>query len=332
MKRRANGTGTVTRRGRYYMATATVYVAGERKTKSKGGFKSKTEAAAAVPALREQLLGYRTVEDDITLRELYERWVPFYSPRVSPGRMKSNAAAFKWMAPLHSRPFQSITTENWQDVIDACPRKRRTKEDIKALASLLYKYAHDLQISSVNYAAHLFCGPDDGKPREPLTPEQVERIASCGLPWADYVLCLVYTGFRPGELLALTKDSYQDGCLVGGSKTEAGRNRSVPVHARIRLIIARQLRTPGPWLFPRADGERMTDEYFRKHCFEPLMQTLGIEGVVPYSGRHTFANMLKNVAGSDTDKAALMGHADATMTKYYQASDLTSRREIVERI
>ena len=332
MKRRTSGTGTITKRGQWYMITVTVFVAGERKTKSKSGFRTKAEAYAAAPALRDQLLGIRLADDDITLEQLYARWVPFYSPRVSEGRMKSNDAAFKWMAPLHSRVFRTLTTEHFQDVIDACPRKRRTKEDIKALASLLYKYAHDLKICSDNYAENLYCGSNDEQPRKALTPGQVERIAACGLPWSDYVLCLIYTGFRPGEMLALSKDSYVNGCLIGGSKTEAGRNRSVPVHFRIQPIIDRQLLTPGPWLFPRQDGRRMTDDYFRTYCFAPLMEALGIEGCVPYSCRHTFANMLKNVSGSDTDKAALMGHADASMTKYYQASDLTSRQEIIGRI
>lgn len=33
---------------------------------------------------------------------------------------------------------------------------------------------------------------------------------------------------------------------------------------------------------------------------------------------------MKAVTGSGTDKAALMGHSDASMTKYYQSADLNS--------
>ena len=73
----------------------------------------------------------------------------------------------------------------------------------------------------------------------------------------------------------------------------------------------------------------MDDEHFRKYCFTPLMEQLGISGKVPYSCRHTFANLLKNVQGSDTDKAALIGHSDASMTKYYQSADYESLKTIV---
>ena len=76
--------------------------------------------------------------------------------------------------------------------------------------------------------------------------------------------------------------------------------------------------------------KQLTDNYFRKFCFDPLMQRMGITGRVAYSCRHTFANLLKRVHGSDTDKAALMGHADASQTKYYQEADLTSLRQITD--
>jgi len=60
------------------------------------------------------------------------------------------------------------------------------------------------------------------------------------------------------------------------------------------------------------------------------MESLGIANRVPYSCRHTFANLLKNVSGSDTDKAALMGHADASMTKYYQSEEMTMLKQIID--
>ena len=44
---------------------------------------------------------------------------------------------------------------------------------------------------------------------------------------------------------------------------------------------------------------------------------------VPYSCRHTFSNMLANVAGADKDKAALIGHEDYTTTKkMYQSAEI----------
>ena len=76
----------------------------------------------------------------------------------------------------------------------------------------------------------------------------------------------------------------------------------------------------------------MNDKMFRDVAFNPLMEAIGIKGRVPYSCRHTFANLMKNVKGSDTDKAALIGHADASMTKYYQSPDYDSLRNITDNL
>ena len=43
-----------------------------------------------------------------------------------------------------------------------------------------------------------------------------------------------------------------------------------------------------------------------------------------------FADLLKKVYGSDTDKAELIGHADASMTKYYQSADFESMQKITD--
>ena len=83
----------------------------------------------------------------------------------------------------------------------------------------------------------------------------------------------------------------------------------------------------------------MNDKYFRDKVFYPLMDKLGFQStdparpkLVPYSCRHTFANLLKNVKGADVDKAALMGHADANMTKEYQSAEYITLKAITDRI
>lgn len=83
----------------------------------------------------------------------------------------------------------------------------------------------------------------------------------------------------------------------------------------------------------------MSDDYFRDEIFYSILEQLGIQPIpkkgdhahlVPYSCRHTFANLLKNVQGSDTDKAALMGHTDASMTKQYQSEELENLLKITD--
>lgn len=69
-----------------------------------------------------------------------------------------------------------------------------------------------------------------------LELKKLEDLAASGFPGADSALALCLTGFRISEFLALTRFSYDPGnhALRGGSKTEAGKDCIVPVHAKLQ--------------------------------------------------------------------------------------------------
>ena len=335
---RGNGDGSVYKRGTTWAACVTIYDGGkERRTKTKYGFETKRAAILALPELKQKLLGNVRAAERVTFAELYDRWEPYYEPRIGKTTLDGYKAAYTWFAPIHKLQFSEITAEDLQECVDACKRGKRTKENMKSLAMQLYKFAGAIRLTTHNYAQYIYCGNDPEGTREAFSMDEVEKIrqaAAQGAPYADYVLALIYTGFRPGELLGLLRDQYDaaNGWFVAGGKTAAGTNRTVTISPKIKPIVDALATKAAPYIFPNQSGGRMTDEHFRKYCFNPLMAALGISGKVPYSCRHTFANLLKNVAGSDTDKAALMGHADASMTKYYQSADTQSLRSITDAI
>ena len=147
---------------------------------------------------------------------------------------------------------------------------------------------------------------------------------------------------RPSEMFALTKEDYKDGILYGGIKTEAGKNRAVPVAPCILPIIENRLRSVSEYLFPKDDGTQMSPKYFRDNYFYPVLAAAGIQSIptpdrpayyVPYSCRHTFANLLKDIQGSDKDKASLIGHEDYKTTKrMYQSAELDNLKAIIAQL
>lgn len=342
---RGNGQGTAYKRGRTWTA---VYIYGWNDGKplkrTKGGFRTKREALDHIPILKKS--NRRAGKSgNIPLRKLFEDWIPFYTPRISETTMKGLKSAFKWFADIQDINLEDLTIDDLQDCVDSCPRSKRTRENMKYLVVQLYRYAEARHMIRGNIAEFIYCGKEDGSTRPPFTPDQIELIRNAiGREFAaDYTYCLIYTGFRPNEMLQLTKDAYdpEHDCLVGGFKTEAGRNRNVTLSPKIADIVHDLVRDADPWIFPNEDGDLMTDEEFREDYFYPLLDRLGIQPMpdkdhpatwTPYSCRHTFANLMKNVVGSDTDKAALMGHSDASMTKYYQSADYESLKRITDTI
>ena len=340
---RPNGTGTAFRRGKTW--TARVVVGWRLKDgvkavpvwRTKGGFSTKRDALAYCEILRN---GPKPVRR-LSANEIYTQWLSTHEGRVGKSTINCYKAAWKYFAPIHFQTFAEIDTEDLQDCIDDCGCGKRTKENMKALAGLLMKYALPRHQTDMNYAEFLYTGNDEKGTHPAFSLEQVERIrAAVGIvPHAEIIYCLIYTGFRPSELFGLKKSDYIGGILYGGIKTEAGKNRAVPVSPKIAPIIERKLLGNSEYLFPKDDGTQMSEKYFRDNYFYPALAAIGIQPIptqehpayfVPYSCRHTFANLLKDAPGSDKDKAGLIGHEDyRTTQKHYQSATIDALKSIM---
>lgn len=328
-----NGQGGAYKRGSLWTARVTVgwlYDKPIRKTKS--GFSTKAEALAYCAKLLETP---NRPKHDETFQQVYLRWLESYERRVAESTLACYKAAWNWFAPVQHLKLVDLTVAELQGCVDACPRGRSTLDDMRTVCSLVFKYAIDNKFPILhNPGSSLYTGEKKKGTRRAFTWAELEKIRSAvGVyPYADYVYCMCYLGYRPNEMLSLRKSQYdaEHKCFIAGIKSEAGIDRIMTISPKIMPLIAARLLQGGELIFPGPDGKQMNDETFRTECFYPLMDNLGIEGAVPYSCRHTFANLLKRVQGSDTDKAALIGHSDASMTKYYQSADYESLKAITD--
>ena len=351
-KTRGNGQGTAYKRGSTWTAQVII---GWRVTedmskrpvpikRTRGGYATKRDALAACP----MLLKSRQVR--MTLAQVYEAWKASYASRVGESTMVCYYSAYKWFAPLHGQWIDLITAQDLQTCMDSCTAGKRTHQNMKCVAGLLWAWAYDADIVPKDVTKNLYIGKGETVQREPLTEDEIKEIykAVASEPYASYVYALCYLGFRPGEFLKLTKADFHTekdlSYLVSGSKTEAGRNRRVPVPKAIMPIIKERLSVPETdLLFPMLIFDRkgafqgfkqMTDAYFRESVFKPLMARLGIaEGKVPYCARHSYSDKLKKAGGDEKTKAALMGHTDYAFTKsHYQSTDLEDLKAVSDTI
>ena len=322
--------------------------------RTKGGFKRREDALAYCASLIAKKND--APELSMTLAQIYAEWEPMYSRRIDPSTAAGYRAAYNYYGTLHDRQIRTITAADLQQCMDDCPRGKRTHQNMKVVAGLLWKYAKDKHIVTQVESENLFTGRGKSVKREALTDLEVERIRQdIGKHrYAEYIYCLCYLGYRPGEMLELRKDQVIEHngrlFLVEGKKTDAGRDRTVPVHQKIEDVIRSRLMVPGTdlifpqYVFQRPSKKRpvapftafkqMSDNYFRENVFKPICGLLGIaEGKVPYAARHTFSNKLKTAAGDDRDKAALMGHSDYTFTQTrYQTTSQDELLAVVDSI
>lgn len=352
--KRPNGSGSVFRHRNGWKAQVVDHYERTDQTKSglrpiyktKSGFRTKKDALNYLPTLLASTPGHHD-HPVMTLSENFERWKTQYADRVSAKTMEGYVGAFKHYARLHAVKVDAISATDLQACISSCPAGRRTKQLMKVVANLIFKYCIDDDQVTKNPAANLYIGDDESTHYDPLTEEEVSRIEASGLPYADYIVAMCYTGHRPAEFFGFKKSDYheEDGIafIAGGIKTKAGRERAVTIPPKIVEIIKRQLATEGTdLLFPRLDRDRsgkptgysqMPVRYFNEYVWKPIMAQLGIVGKVPYATRHTYANKIKRAVGDERDKAGLMGHASYSTTReHYQTTTLAEKQAITDQM
>lgn len=132
--------------------------------------------------------------------------------------------------------------------------------------------------------------------------------------------------------------------FIGGAKTDAGKDRIVTVSPKIQPIVDRLTKDKlsGP-VFCSPDGSQMNIAAYRS-LFYSVLNDCGIDNPIlevdgvkrrkytPHSCRHTFATMMKRVAGSDKDKLELMGHTSPEMLRHYQDVSFEDLRKVTDAI
>ena len=354
VKRRGNGQGSVYRlqNGKYKAVAIQYYYTDEKgnvhkKTRS-AVFATKKDAVLALPELKKDR-AQKTKQ--ITFKELYDKWLPTH--RAGKATVDCYKYAFKYFAPVYNMRMNDIEIEDLQDCMDECGKGKRTQENMKAACGLVYKYGIPRHYvpDNLNLSQFLIVSGNAPTKRDSFTPSQINQIKSAVgvVPYADYLLCMIYLGFRPSEFLALTIDRYDRDrqCIVGGSKTEAGTNRTVTVSPKIQPILSELIRdkAQGP-LFPdRQTGDFLPLKKFTEDFFYPTLEAISIPNPMvadangnkrhkftPHSCRHTFATLLKRTSGSDKDKLELIGHTTDEMLRYYQDVDLDDLRKITDQL
>lgn len=315
--------------------------------KTKGGFARREDALAYCHSLKNT-----TKHEELTLAEVYERWSPWYQPRVDKETFGCYRAAYKHFKLLHERNIRTISAGDLQKCMDDCPCGHRTHQNMKCTAGLLWAYAMDNNLVDKNVTENLYIGKGASVQREPLSDLEVERIRKeiGSMRYAEYIYCLCYLGYRPGEMLEIRKEQVKEHngklFIIEGKKTEAGRDRIVPIHKKIENIIRERLYIPGTdLLFPMyyfnrkktptfVEFREMNDNYLNDYAFRPIADKLCIpKNKVPYSARHTFSDKLKDADGTDKVKAALIGHSDYKFTqKKYQSNNLEELQAAMESI
>lgn len=254
----------------------------------------------------------------LTFKQVYEEWSKKHFENISHPTIAAHESAWNRMEMLHDFKMIDIRPRHLRSCMDNC-EKDTMKYTIKTLANLIFDYAVENEYTDQNYSRNLKYKTDRSTQNEhnAFSKEELDKL------WQNYpiekgidmILVQCYTGFRPQEIgdIRIENVDLKNWTIAGGMKTESGKNRIVPIHAKIRGIVkskykmAKHLGSEYLFNLPKHGAMKFTYHRYR-NMFNQIMKTLVIENHRPHDPRKTFVTLAKKYNVNEYAIKMIVGH------------------------
>ena len=263
--------------------------------------------------------------NSITFSEVYDRWSKVHFQNIVPSAQRTWVSAYKYSAPLYKMRMRDIRPNHLEGAIQDADVGSSTKQRMKSLYNQMYKYCLKYDIVDKDYA-QLCERVKRGKPeivRVPFSREEIQLLwDNSTFPFVDMVLVGIYSGWRPQELatLQIADVDMEKWTYRGGLKTDAGRNRYVPIHPAVRDLVElnykKAVAIQSDYLFNDENGQQGTHLTYDKYRgrFNKINKHFKMQHR-PHDTRHTFITKAKEAGVDEYVLKLIVGHAIDDITE-----------------
>ena len=321
----------------------------------------------AMQALAEYNANPYDLSTDITVSELYEQWISAYRGDKEESSIRTITSAWAYCSSVYSMRAKDLRARHIKGCIEDGYRigtqgKKKgkkifasasTKSRIKSMFNLMLDYALEYEIVDRNYARTFELSGDIVKEVEENKQEHIifsdsemktlwENVNQ--VKFVDWILIQCYMGWRPQELATLRLDEVHldEWYMQAGMKTEAGKQRIVPIHTKIKELVKQNydfaLSINSEYLFndkgqTHAGSWTITyDKYANR--FKKVMKQLKLNPEHrPHDPRKTFITMAKKAKMDEYALKEIVGHSVKDITEStYTVRDLEWLRDDLQKI
>lgn len=332
--KREHGSGTIYQDKRYKNPWV-VFAPSNKYGKGRQYIGCYTTRADARAALEEYIKNGRPQLYNATLEDIYDMWSKVHYASVSYQAIRLYKSMWKRFNNIQDIPMRDIRTTHFQDIVNAATSKSAA-DIIKAMGTMLCKYAMENDILVKNYAEFVKIPKFEKKEKRIFTSEEIQAL------WehsdnknVQAVLFMIYTGFRIGEMTELKVENVNlsEGYVIGGEKTKAGKNRLVPMPPNIPELS----QFLEGWCNEAVSGRLfpLKNKKFHKEVFDSALIEANInpEGLTPHCTRHTFASISSRAGVKPESLQKIIGHANfSTTAEVYIHQDITNLIEEMRKI
>lgn len=308
------------------------------------------------------------LEPDLTVAQLYDKWTDKYFKEItSASAQRTVTSAWAYCSSIYDMRAKDVRARHIKGCMEEGFRieyrgKKKgekiyatasTKSRIKSLFNLMLDYALEYEIVDKNYARTFDISEDIIKEKEAATRQHIafseEELQTLWeavgrVRFVDWIIIQCYMGWRPQELATLRLDeiNLDEWYIQAGMKTDAGKQRVVPIHSRIRDLITQNyefaVSIGSEYLFndkgqTHAGSWKITYDKYSKR-FEKVITDLGLNPEHrPHDPRKTFVTRAKKAGISDNAIKAMVGHKAQDITESaYTERDIEWLRTDLEKM
>lgn len=250
----------------------------------------------------------------VTFAEVHQMYTNDNRKDFSQHTINSRKTAFNNLKPIHHIPIRKLKTQHFQEIVDSMETQSSSKKIVKTLALAVYDYALQNDIVEKDYAQFIKIDTkhDEKEERVIFTYKEIRDIFNTQNSIRhDILKILLCSGFRISEVLQLkTKNIHLDkGYVIGGSKTEAGIDRLVPISRHTKKIIEHYYNEDNVYLF----ASTKTDH--QKYPAFAAWFRRNIKGHKIHDTRHTFITIFNKIEANELRLKRIVGHKSMDITK-----------------
>lgn len=322
----------------------------------------------AYEALMEYNKNPYDLDNDLTVEQLYEKWTDDYFEKLtSASSARTVSSAWQYCSSVYSMRAKDLRARHIKGCmedgyrIETKGRKKgekifptaSIKARIKSMFNLMLDYALEYEIVDRNYARTFDISNDIIKEKEIATrrhiifsAEELEKLWDNldRVKFVDWILIQCYMGWRPQELATLRLDeiNLEEWYMQAGMKTDAGKQRVVPIHSRIRDLVQRNydfaVSIGSPYLFndkgqTHSGSWKLTyDKYANR--FKKVIGELNLNPEHrPHDPRKTFVTAAKKAGMDEHALKLIIGHKIEDITESaYTERDIEWLRKDMEKL
>ena len=263
---------------------------------------------------------------------------------ISDKQYKIFESTFKKFSNIHNASLAYIGVDDVQPIFDDM-RNYSDSYVKKHKSTLTQVYAFAIKKGYIDYnladRIDVYYTKSTEEIHKPFTDDEIAMLWDRqDLECCQFCLIAIYSGMRPSEILGIKNENVHldKDYIIGGSKTKVGINRIIPIHSKIKPLIASKFAPNSVFLFnggnlsinvqnkeKYVELRRFKERYWRE------LEIIGIQNHLPHDGRHTFATLADRYQMNPTIIKQIMGHTlnqDVTESVYIHRTPEILKREI----